>query len=71
MKHRLSIPLALLLSLFAILRSAKSDEFAAPLPDGVQAVWDMDKAFRVTRPRASESASTDSGAGNRPGLRSR
>ena len=28
--------------------SARGDEFAAPLPDGVQAVWDVEKAFRET-----------------------
>ena len=34
----------------------------APLPAGVKAVWDLDKASHETRPRASGSASTACGA---------
>ena len=48
MKHNSLRSLAALWFLFSMLSSAKSDDFAAPLPDGVQAVWDIDKAFRTT-----------------------
>ena len=44
--------------------AARADDFAAPLPDGVTAVWDLGKRSAKEHQRASASRSTASGAGS-------
>ena len=48
MKRTSWMSLAACVPMLSIVNSASGDEFAAPLPNEVQAVWDVDKAFRET-----------------------
>src|SRR4051812_31405210 len=48
MRHQTVLSSFALLLLTTLIPGARADEFAAPLPEGVKAVWETGKAYRET-----------------------